>query len=620
MRVTIHRGTDQIGGCVTEYEHKGFRLFVDYGEQLPGAKKSQSLEIEGLTKGDLSKSALLITHYHGDHIGCISSLSDKIPIYMGKVGREIQMTLSKHLSTVDGIQKEVIARLKKAKTFIPGESLKIGPFTIMAIIIDHSAFDAYAFKIEADKVKFFHTGDFRTHGFRSSTLPKVIEKYVGHHVDYVVCEATNVSRPDATSVTEPELQRQYEKEFKAHKGNVVYLSSTNIDRLFSLYHAALRAKRPFYVDTYQKKIMDVVVTGDKMWGKSRLYQYGKYEPEVLQYQKGEFRITNKFREFLDTKGYVLVARANERFNRLIKQMPGEKQMYLSMWKGYVDESLETYNPILAKAIGDDYKYMHTSGHCDMKSLHEFFNMIRPKGIIPIHTDNAEQFVSLFCHEWPVIRLHDGESIAPLSWVYDESPNAVILCSQELTGNVDILSRESEDDCYGLKEVTLGYFRTKEECEFILSRTTFCPDGVLGYMVSDDEDFATMSMKSFDSQMKPLASYVYGGHAPNELKYQEPIDFQEGEKILAVFQEPYNAVVPAILSGPVTPESARQDFEMNDTREYYDKYEDYVKDWDDWQWDSVEVHPLVKLKTKYYQMVDTMVVPRVYIFPHQSVKK
>ena len=135
MKITIHRGTDQIGGCVTEYEHKGYRLFVDYGEQLPGAK-TQPLEIEGLTHGDLSKSFLLITHYHGDHIGCITQLSETIPIYIGKVGREIQMTLSRHLSSVDGLQKEVIARLRKAKTFIPGESFKIGPFAITPIIID----------------------------------------------------------------------------------------------------------------------------------------------------------------------------------------------------------------------------------------------------------------------------------------------------------------------------------------------------------------------------------------------------------------------------------------------------------------------------------------------------
>ncbi|MGM9856338.1 MAG: hypothetical protein ACI30Y_00820 [Candidatus Limisoma sp.] len=38
MKITIHRGTDQIGGSVTEYEHEGWKLFVDYGEQLPGVE------------------------------------------------------------------------------------------------------------------------------------------------------------------------------------------------------------------------------------------------------------------------------------------------------------------------------------------------------------------------------------------------------------------------------------------------------------------------------------------------------------------------------------------------------------------------------------------------------
>lgn len=36
MKITIHRGSCQIGGCITEYEHNGFRLFVDYGDPLTG--------------------------------------------------------------------------------------------------------------------------------------------------------------------------------------------------------------------------------------------------------------------------------------------------------------------------------------------------------------------------------------------------------------------------------------------------------------------------------------------------------------------------------------------------------------------------------------------------------
>lgn len=86
MEIIVHRGTHQIGGCVTEYEYDGWHLFVDYGEELPGGLKTGDLQVEGLTHGDLSKSALLITHYHGDHIGSIPKLPKELPIYMGDLG------------------------------------------------------------------------------------------------------------------------------------------------------------------------------------------------------------------------------------------------------------------------------------------------------------------------------------------------------------------------------------------------------------------------------------------------------------------------------------------------------------------------------------------------------
>ena len=413
MKITIHRGTDQIGGCVTEYEHEGWRLFVDYGEQLPGAKHTEPLDIEGLTKGDLSKSALLITHYHGDHIGCITEIPDEVPMYIGKVGRDIQLVLSNHLMSVDNLQKDVIDKLEKARTFNPGVPFIFGPFNITPIIIDHSAFDAYAFKIEAGGESAFHTGDFRTHGFRSGNLSKVINTYVGH-VDYVVCEATNVSRPDATSKSEHALQQEFLDRFNAHKGSIVYVSTTNIDRIFSLYHAALRAGRPFYVDAYQKRVMDVVTRRDQIWGKSPLYRYGKYEPIVLQYENGQFRMNDKFSEDLEQKGYVLLARANSRYNTLIAQMPGEKRKYLSMWKGYVDKECIAYNPTLAEALGSEYEYLHTSGHCDMQSMKQLFKLLSPQAIIPIHTEAPDKFVELFGDEWNILRVHDGETINPIS--------------------------------------------------------------------------------------------------------------------------------------------------------------------------------------------------------------
>ena len=178
MTITIHRGSHQIGGCVTEYESDGWRLFVDYGEELPGGLQSGALEVEGLTKGDLSKSALLITHYHGDHIGRITELSEDLPMYMGRVGREIQQVYSDHLKSTGEVHQKMIDRLEKINTFEPGKEFQFGPFKIMPITIDHSAFDAYAFKIMFGGVSVFHTGDFRTHGFRSGKFSKLMETLI----------------------------------------------------------------------------------------------------------------------------------------------------------------------------------------------------------------------------------------------------------------------------------------------------------------------------------------------------------------------------------------------------------------------------------------------------------
>lgn len=158
IRITVHRGTNQIGGCVTEYECRGFHLFVDYGEQLPGYEHTE-MEIEGLTKGDVSNSALLITHYHGDHIGKVSELSSEIPVYMGKTGCEICQEFELHMSHIPGEEGKrhrlMADRVAEFKHFEPGHTFEVGPFKIMPIVMDHSAFDAYAFKIEADGRKVF---------------------------------------------------------------------------------------------------------------------------------------------------------------------------------------------------------------------------------------------------------------------------------------------------------------------------------------------------------------------------------------------------------------------------------------------------------------------------------
>ena len=46
MNIQIHRGLDQIGGCITEISTATSRVFVDMGKNLPGSGRQMSEEEE----------------------------------------------------------------------------------------------------------------------------------------------------------------------------------------------------------------------------------------------------------------------------------------------------------------------------------------------------------------------------------------------------------------------------------------------------------------------------------------------------------------------------------------------------------------------------------------------
>ena len=51
MRITIHRGIDQIGGCITEIKsHKGTKILIDLGHNLPNSDKTSIDTLEDPNK------------------------------------------------------------------------------------------------------------------------------------------------------------------------------------------------------------------------------------------------------------------------------------------------------------------------------------------------------------------------------------------------------------------------------------------------------------------------------------------------------------------------------------------------------------------------------------------
>jgi ribonuclease J len=65
--------------------------------------------------------------------------------------------------------------------------------------------------------------------------------------------------------TEQELQKDFESQFRKNKYNFILVSSTNIDRIFSLYHASKNTKRCFVCDGYQTEILKIVSENHKRY-------------------------------------------------------------------------------------------------------------------------------------------------------------------------------------------------------------------------------------------------------------------------------------------------------------------------------------------------------------------
>ena len=213
MKVIIHRGTNQIGGCLTEIvSNSGTRILIDIGANLPDPNGNikHEIELEGLTYGKSSYSAIFITHYHGDHIGLYNKANKDIPIYIGEITKGIYTIVQTRLSKANLVNKDELEKISKFKTFRIRDKIKIKDITISPIGTDHSAFDSYMFLIEADNKKILHTGDFRTHGQRGKSVIKALEKYVGS-VDCLICEGTTLTRDDKNILIESQIQIKAEK-------------------------------------------------------------------------------------------------------------------------------------------------------------------------------------------------------------------------------------------------------------------------------------------------------------------------------------------------------------------------------------------------------------------------
>ena len=377
MNIIIHRGTHQIGGSAIEISTASTRIILDFGNELSLDEKYTpiDLDIGGVTKGIPDCDGIVISHYHMDHLGQLTSVLPEVPLYMGELSKEVAVISTEYQD------KNLYLRLLGANTFRGGEAFTIGDIRIRPLVIDHSAADSYIFVIEAEGKHVLYTGDFRMHGLRHHILDQLVNTYIGE-VDVLITEGTSLSRDADKYISEAAVLDDISSYIQDGKYVFIMCSSTNIDRIMGIWQN-MPTDKVLICDAYQKRILDTMI--NNVYYESSLYRRHD-SPLVLN--KGSYP-----KYYMD-HGFVSLVRGTENFISQIKEFPKDDvRIIYSMWTGYIEENLalktllETYPTYIC----------HASGHVSKDDLIKFIELVNPDAIIPIHTDNPERLEELVPH-------------------------------------------------------------------------------------------------------------------------------------------------------------------------------------------------------------------------------
>ncbi|MBY0144856.1 MBL fold metallo-hydrolase [Neobacillus niacini] len=151
-------------------EHEGFNLLIDCGSGIL-AKIQNIIQPEEL-------DAVLISHYHTDHIADIGVLQHA-RLIQGFLGKSFPaLPIYGHSLDKEEFAKLTYKEITKGIAYSPNDVLTVGPFQVSFLITDHPV-PCYAMRIDANGKSMVYTGD-------SSFKEEFIEFSKG--ADLLLCE------------------------------------------------------------------------------------------------------------------------------------------------------------------------------------------------------------------------------------------------------------------------------------------------------------------------------------------------------------------------------------------------------------------------------------------------
>ncbi len=376
-------GVGEIGKNSTVVECNGEILVVDAGVMFPGEDMPGiDLVIPDFTYLEENKEkvrGILLTHGHEDHIGALPYLLPIVdaPVY----GTRLTLGLVEARLKEHGLNGK--ARLQCVRA---GQKLRIGPFEVEFIHVNHSIADVVALAIHTPAGIILFASDFKFDQTPIDGRPTDFHKLAelgDKGVTLLLSDSTNAERPGYT-LSEKVVGETFKDVFRQAKGRILVSTfASNIHRIQQIFDAAYEHHRKVCV--IGRSMVNVVSIASEL-GYLRI-------PENLLVELEELDRLPKEQVVVITTGsqgepMSALTRMAMAEHRDIGIIPGDT-VVISSSPIPGNEKLigRTINHLFkqgAEVIYHAVSGVHVSGHASQEELKLMLNLCRPKYFVPVH--------------------------------------------------------------------------------------------------------------------------------------------------------------------------------------------------------------------------------------------
>ena len=413
----------------------GLGDFIEFGfiPDLQGVYRSDFIKHMGRPKEDLDVQGLLVSHAHADHASYINHLHEDLPIYCSDetfcILKALNDTSSSGFSDITDLSVCFETHIKDGKTIrTKGEKLdrKYQPFKfnekfhiddieVESYRVDHSLSGATGYIIHTSSGTIVYTGDFRFHGRREKETAAFMEACKEAKPDVLIIEGTRVD--SNSSKKEFEVEDEIcDISLKAKGLSVCNWSVRDTDRMLSFLNAAKKLGKKLAISLKQAYLLDELAKcGDSIAPKTDDEDLAVYANRKSWGVIGDAKWCDKIRDedydswerpYLDRAVCYKDIRANQEdylmfcsnfdLKELIDIKPVEGSVYIKSVCEPFDAEMEMDWERIMNWINHfsiSVNSTHVSGHASGPQLKEFVTTVKPKVLIPVHTENATAFSS-----------------------------------------------------------------------------------------------------------------------------------------------------------------------------------------------------------------------------------